>query len=103
MLQERVDELALPLALDELVLDEVGLLPHPEPLEDARGGVVARLQAAGDAVQAKLVERQCEDHASRLGRIPAAVVVGMEEEADLTLAVLRAHEEEAGVADQLRG
>ena len=34
--EQGVDDLALPLALDVLVLDHVRLLAHPEALEDAR-------------------------------------------------------------------
>jgi len=80
----------------------VRLAPHAELLEHARRGRVARFEAAGDAVQAVVLERMVEQRARRLGRVAAAVVGGVEDEADLALAVLGidAHGE---VADQLAG
>src|SRR5919197_5475918 len=86
--QYGVDRLALPLALDPLVLSQLGLAAHAELFQDARGGGVARLQPAVDAVQIVGREREREDGAGRFGRVAAAVVVGVEHEADLGLAVL---------------
>src|SRR6478736_2344971 len=49
--EHRVDELALPLALDPLVLDEVRLTTHPELLQHAGRASVARLESSDHAVQ----------------------------------------------------
>src|SRR3954471_7503429 len=86
--EDRVDRLAAPLALAPLVLDEVRLLTHAEPLEHAHRPRVARLDAAVDAVQAVRVERELDDRLGRLGRVAVTLVVGVEHEADLALAVL---------------
>jgi hypothetical protein len=48
--EEGVDELALPLALDELVLDEVRLPAHAQPLEHPFRGRVSGLKPADHAM-----------------------------------------------------
>ena len=70
-LEQGVDDLALPLALDVLVLDQVRLLAHAEALEHARRRGVARLEAPEDAVGAELVERECEERRGGLRRVAA--------------------------------
>src|SRR4051812_42843905 len=72
--ENRVDRLALPLALDPLVLDQVRLLAHPEPLEHGRGARVARLEPADHAVQIVGLERKLEHRLGRLGRVAVALV-----------------------------
>src|SRR5437879_2834233 len=84
-LEDGVHQLALPLALDELVLDQVALAAHPDPLEDAGRGRVAYLQPADHAVQIEIVETQLEQRTRRLGGESPALVIGMDDEADLTL------------------
>src|SRR3954471_2758327 len=85
--EDRVDRLARPLALDPVVLDQVCLLTHAKPLEHAHRRRVARLDAAADAVQPVRAERELDDRLGRLGRVAVTLVVGMEHEAELALAV----------------
>ncbi len=100
--QERENELALPLALDELVLDEVRFLPHPQPLEHTGRCRVPSLEAADHAMQVELLEGEPQKEARRLGCEAATVVVRMEDESDLALPVQAAQVEEGAGADQLR-
>ena len=73
---------------------------------DAR---VAGVEAAVDAVQPELLERDPQQRARRLGRVAVAVLGGIEDEADLALAVLAvdpgqrdAAGERAGLAHEAR-
>src|SRR3954464_12304193 len=86
-LEQGVDELALPLALDPLVLAQVRLAPHPEPLQHARRRAVARFQGPADAVQPVCLEADLQHGRGGLRRIAAALVVRVDDEADLALAV----------------
>src|SRR3954447_5572177 len=88
--EERVDELALPLALDPLVLDEKRLAPHTELLEHPRGAEIAGLGPADQAVPAHRLERNRQDRPRDFCRIAAALVRGRHDEADLPAAVLLA-------------
>src|SRR5581483_10332825 len=99
--EHRVDELALPLALHELVLDQVRLAPHPELLEDAGGGAVPGLKATDHAVELEVFERDPQQGARGLGRVSPALVRRVDDEADLALPVLQAHEPEDQVGDEL--
>src|SRR5438552_4536463 len=101
--EDRVVELALPLAFDELVLDEERLAPHPELLEHARRGGVPSLEPPDDAVQADHGEAELEQQPRGLGRIAVAMVGGVEHEADLAHAVLAARPVQAAVPDHLAG
>src|SRR5262249_20070383 len=67
-LQDRVHELALPLALHPLVLDELALEAHPELLEHAGGRGVTGLGPTDHAVKPG-GERPVEDRAGRLRRV----------------------------------
>src|SRR3954471_18950118 len=97
--EQGVDELALPLALDPFVLAQVRLAPHAELLEHARRGAVARLQPAAHAMQPVGPERDRQHAGGRLGRVAAALVVRVEDEADLPLPVRL--DRERDVADEL--
>src|SRR5262245_34037078 len=99
--QQRVDDLALPLALDPLVLDEVRLVTHPELLEDAGGATVARLEASDHAVQADDLEGKGEQRPRRLRRVAVSVMCAVEDEAELALAMWDARPEQRDVADEL--
>src|SRR6476619_3759087 len=67
--EDRVDRLAVPLALAPRVLDQVRLPAHAESLKHAHRRRVARLDAAVDAVQAVRGERELDDRLGRLGRV----------------------------------
>ena len=99
--EDRVDQLALPLALHEGVLDEVGLAAHAEPLQDACRRGVAGIERAGHAVQAEVVERDAQQRPSHLGRIAETLMVGVHDVADLALQMLLALEAQHDVADDL--
>src|SRR4051794_38019130 len=86
--EDRVDRLARPLAFDPVVLEQVRLLAHAEPLEHAHRRRVARLDARRDAVQVIAAERELEHRRGRLGRVAVALVVGVEHEAEVALAGL---------------
>src|SRR5689334_6379177 len=49
--EHREHELVAPVALEELVLYEVRLLPHAQPSHESGRGVVARVAAADDPVE----------------------------------------------------
>ncbi len=94
-LEDGVDQLALPLALDELVLDQVALAAHPDPFENAGRGRVARPQdgrsrGAGRDRRRHLLEQR----PGRLGGESLPLVVGVDDEADLALAVIAAAQAE---------
>src|SRR5215213_428648 len=72
-LEDRVDDLIDPLALDELALDEVGLPPHPEPLHDADRGDVPGVSTRPDAVQPELVEPDAKQLTGSLRRQAATL------------------------------
>jgi len=99
--EDRVDELALPLALDPLVLDEVRLAAHAELLEHAGGADVAWLQPTDDTVEAESLEREREHRPRRLRRVALPLVRRMDEEAELALAMDLARPEERDVRDEL--
>ena len=61
VVEDRVDQLALPFVLDPFVLDQVRLLPHPQLLQDAGGRGVTCLGSADHAMQFQVLERQPED------------------------------------------
>src|SRR5262249_26045949 len=84
------DELVAPPALEDLVVYEVRLAPHAQPLHEAGGRSVARVAASDDAVQSEVGEAEPEHHPCRLAGQATAVVRGIEHEADLTLPVLLA-------------
>ena len=54
--EDRVDQLVGPLALDELVLDQVRLTAHAVALHHPGGRPVAAVAPADDPVQAKVME-----------------------------------------------
>jgi Amidohydrolase family len=85
--QQRVHRRVAPFALEPDVLAEVRLAPHPEPLAEPGGGVVAGIDLREDAVHAQVGERQHEQLPRGLGGEPATVVVGVQRPADLGLAV----------------
>src|SRR6478672_3478331 len=99
LLEDRVDELALPFVLHPLVLDEVCLEAHAELLEDPRGAGVARLGAADHAVQPERAERERQQRGGGLGRLSVALVRGVEDEPELAAAVPLADPLEREVAD----
>ena len=79
----------------------MGLATHPQLLEHARRRRVPSLQPPDDTVQPQILEGQPEHHPRSFRRVPPTVVVGMDDEADLALAVLVAEEVEVALADQL--
>src|SRR5260370_41006600 len=85
MIEYGVDEFLAPLALDGLVMDEVRFLAHPESLHEAGGCCVLGRAAANDPVQAQVVEPPPEHYLGRLSGPALALVVGLEDEADLAL------------------
>jgi hypothetical protein len=96
-------ELGAPLALEELVLDEPGLLPHAEPARHPGRGVVALVQPGDDAAQAEPVEAQPEDRPRGLRGVAAADGLGVQHVPDLAAAVLPAVPEQHHVADEPAG
>ena len=101
--EDRVDELALPLALDPLVLDEVRLAPQAELFEHPRRRGVPRLQPANHPVQAEAVEGDTEERPRRLGREAMAAVRGMRDVADLAERMLLARPGQDHVGDDGSG
>src|SRR5690606_18923587 len=101
--EHRVDELAAPFALEPLVLDQVRLEPHAQPLHEAGGGAVACVAAALDTVEASLLEPEAQQLAGRLIRVPLAMVVRVEDESDLRLPMRFARPAQRYVADDLAG
>ena len=75
------------------------LLAHAEAAHERRGGVVACVRAAVDAVQPERPEAQSEQRGRGLARVAAALRVGMEHEPDLALEVLPAAQPQHDVAD----
>ena len=101
MREDRVDELALPLALDPLVLDEVRLTTHPELLQYAGRASVARLETSDHAVQPDDLEGIGEHRPRRFRRVAVSLMRAVEDEAELALAVCDACPEKRDVADEL--
>src|SRR6185437_4860550 len=96
--KDAVYDLVGPLALDELVLDEMRLTAHAEALQYRRRGRVTGVEAPTHAMRAELVERNIDHCARGLRRIPDAAVRGQEHVADLRLAVLLADPPDADLA-----
>ena len=101
--EQRVVELAAPLALDPLVVDQERLAPHAEPLEHRRGRGVARVQPADDPVQAELVEAEPEHLGCHLGGVAVPGELGLEHEPHLAGPVRLADKPEGDVADDVTG
>ena len=78
--EHRVDELALPLALDPLVLDEVRLTTHPELLQYAGRASVARLETSDHAVQPDDLEGIGEHRPRRFRRVAVSLMRAVEDE-----------------------
>ena len=78
--EDRVRQLALPLAFHVLVLDQVRFLSHPELVQDARRRDVPSLGTADDAVQLHILERQSKEHADSLGGVSVTLMVGVDDE-----------------------
>src|ERR1700742_1787827 len=100
VLEDCEDEFVAPLALEDLGLAEVGLLAHAEAPHQGRRGLVAGVGAAVDAVGAEALEAEDEQLAGRLGRVALSLLVGMEGEADLDLAVLTRAQPDRNPAEQ---
>ena len=98
-LEHRADDLADPFAFEVLVLDELGLSTHAEPIHDPQGGAVPRIAPGRDPVQARLVEPQPQDLPSPLRGEPASLGVRVEAPADLALAALDALQAEHELTD----
>jgi len=80
-------------------VDEVGLAPHAELLQDAGRADVPGVQAADDPMQPEIVEAEGERQFGGLRSEPLSVVVGMEDEPDLALAVDAAQPVQMNLAD----
>src|SRR5512143_1260221 len=98
--EDGVDQLVAPGALDELGLAESCLEPHPEPLPEPGRRVVACVARAEDPVQAVRLEPQLEHGPARFRGETLPLVLGVEHEADVRLAVLATADPQAEVADQ---
>ena len=85
--EDGVDDLVGPLALDPLVLHQVGLAAHAEPLQDRRRRGVAGVDASAHPVGAEPGEGQVDHGGGRLGGVAVAPVLGEEGVADLGQAV----------------
>src|SRR5690348_7933733 len=67
--QHREVQLVAPPALEELVVDQAGLLPHAEPPGQPRRRLVVLVDPRDDAMQAELLEAEPQHAVRRLGGI----------------------------------
>ena len=74
---------------------------HPELLEDTGRAGVPRLEPPDDPVEAELLEGEGEHRPRGLGRVALDVMCGMEDEAELALAVCLARPEQGDVTYEL--
>src|SRR5438552_309757 len=88
--EHRVDDLVGPLTPDHLVLDEMRLLAQAQLLHQPGGRAVAPVGPAHDPVQPEALEAEPEHLDRGLAGVAVAVVVGVEDEAELALPVLLA-------------
>src|SRR5215510_1688752 len=101
--EDRVDQLVGPLALDELVLDQVRLAAHAVALHYPGGPEVTAVAPADDPVQVQAFEPEPQQGRGRLGGEPAPLEGRMEDESDLALLVGAAQPEQGAVANELTG
>jgi hypothetical protein len=82
------------------MLPEMGLLPHSEPLHQSRGSDVARVAPRHHPVDICRAESEIEQCSGCLARITIAMMVGMEDPADLRLARIGTAPDERELADE---
>jgi hypothetical protein len=101
LFQNREVKLVAPPALKPLVLDEVRLLPHPEPGCQTSRTVIFGIDPGHHAVKAEVVERQMQYPVRGFGRVALAREGRIEDVADLPAAVLSRMPHQDDVAYQL--
>src|SRR6185312_1966 len=82
-----VDVFLLPFALEQAVLAEMRFAAHAETLHQAERGRVARIATGIDAVEIHAAETQADDGPHRLCGVAMALMIGVEDIADLALPV----------------
>src|SRR5690349_5607289 len=101
--QHREVQLVTPPALEELVADQAGLLPHAEPPGQPRRRLVVLVDPRDDAVQAELLEAEPEQGPGCLGGVAVPAQGRVEHVADLAAGVLAAVPHQDDVARQFAG
>src|SRR3954449_6201857 len=89
-----------PLPLEPLVLHQVRLVPHAQPPQHRRGGMVPRVQPGEDPVQPEVVERDPEHVTGALGGEPSTLEVAVQHVAELRTPVLHAEKVQPDLAPQ---
>src|SRR5580658_5110209 len=101
--QHRVDELTLPLTLHPFVLDQVRFATHTKLLENTRGADIARLRAAGNAVESNSVESERQQSTCCFRRISLALMSRVNDETQFALRVSFADTPQREISDDFAG
>src|SRR5690349_21742522 len=101
--QHREVQLVAPPALEELVVDQAGLLPHAEPPGQPRRRLVVLVDPRDDAMQAELLEAEPQHAGRRLGCIALPAQGRVEHVADLAAGVLATVPHQDDVARHFAG
>jgi hypothetical protein len=96
-------ELVHPLTFDELVLHEMRLFAHADPLHEAGRGKVAGVARADNTVPPEVVESQRKHGLGRLGGQTPPVVVRVKDKSCLALTVLPAEPLKANLTNYPAG
>jgi hypothetical protein len=83
--------LIAPLALEALILMEVGLAPHTEALHELCRSVIATVTPTENAMQSEALESEAQHLARCFATVPLALVIWMQHEADHDTGVTPLH------------
>src|SRR5438105_401283 len=84
-IENRVHDLALPLTLDEFIFDELRLFAHPQLFQNPCRRLIPSIESADDPMHPHIRKGDLQERPGRFGRIPAALVHRIHDEAELAL------------------